>query len=281
MQNTNADYLSELNNMKQDLFEAHQNLENIEAKLTLQNLRDKEIEKLKDKAKEFENFMRTNNRKDSVSISPEHHSSSSTSQTKHDASTETCNSDEYFSNRRVNSETQIRDEMARIFATQIKTLEKQFVEEAKKLQNEIVCLNHDLEVRTNNLQVAAEQLELLKFTIVHEREEFEGILKHKEEIFKNHVEKYNSRVDELNEKMELIEEERLSIETLKKQIDDERRSMKGKQEETLEKLKKLQHESTEIIEELKEKYKTAKKTALNYKQVNIEHNINIKDIINQ
>jgi hypothetical protein len=59
MQNSNADYLSELRHLKQDLTEANRMIDNLEEKLNLKELRDEEIEKLKMKAQEFEDYIRS------------------------------------------------------------------------------------------------------------------------------------------------------------------------------------------------------------------------------
>lgn len=262
LQNTNANHLSEINNLQQSLSDAQQTIENLEGKLNLHNLRDDEIEMLKSKAKEFEEYMRSNIQFGSTS-SPTNSSSHNSSGSKVDASTETDPEHNERSENFAQIEIKIRDEMARIFANQINTLEKKFTSEVKKMQTHQIQLSNELDEKSSQLQIAAEQLEMLKFTIVSEREEFQSILQQKEE----HIESYRKQVEDLNEKVDIIYEERLSIENLKKQIDDERKALSRKEEETLQKLKKLQQESTKIIEELNEKYKSAKKTAQNYKQV--------------
>lgn len=236
-----------------------QTIETLEGKLGMVNLRDEEIEKLKGKAKEFEEYMRSNIRFGSTS-SPTNSSSQSTSGSKVDAFTET---DTERSESLAQIEIKIRDEMARIFANQINTLEKKFTAEVKKMQTHQIQLSNELDEKSSQLHIAAEQLEMLKFTIVSERDEFKLLLQQREESIKS----YRKQIDELNEKVDIIYEERLSIENLKRQIEDERKMLSRKEEETLQKYEKLQHDKTKIIEELTEKYKSAKKTALNYKQV--------------
>jgi centrosomal protein CEP152 len=259
-QNSNADYLSELNSLKDELAAAQQSLEAVQEKIDMQKSRDVEIEKLQVKAREFENYMRTTNRRSS--LSPEYKEYSS-----NDANSQaSCESN---SENRLYTESKIRDEMAKIFANQIKTLERRFVEEAKKLQTQIISLTSELDARTADLEVAAEQLELLKFTIVHEREEFQEILKQKDESFKEKLQKYQKHASDLNEQMALIDGERELIESLKRQIDEERTLLGQKELDTAQRIRKLQQESTKIIDELNEKYKTAKKTAASYKQVSV------------
>lgn len=270
LQNSNAEYLTEINHLKQDLAEAHQTIEKLHEKISLLNLRDKEIEKLQEKAKEFETFMRSSSRKDSVASTSKGSQDSSTNTT-NNGSTSPDEDREVSSGRNNYNEGKIRDEMARIFANQIKIIEKKFIDESKKLHQEIVALSNELDTKTTDLEMATEQLEILKFTVVAERQDFEETLKKREECYKRNIESYQKHIEELNSQIDLIDDERKVIHNLKTQIEDERRLLMKKEEDTLAKLKKVQSESSKIIEELNEKYKTAKKTALNYKQVgNIE-----------
>ncbi|CAG9804711.1 unnamed protein product [Chironomus riparius] len=272
LQNCNGEYLTEMNNYKHDLDEAQETIDRLQTKVKLQDLRDKEIEKLQEKAKEFETFMRSkSNRKDSAA-SASKDSSTNTSQAISN-STEESETKEINLSERNYKETKIRDEMARIFANQIKVIEKRFVEDIKKLQNDIAVLSNELENKAANLELATEQLDLLKFTIVHERQEFEAALNRRDEIYKQNIEKYQQHVAELNSQIDMIDDERKLIQNLKHQIEDEQKLLMKKEEVTLQKLKKLQQDSTKIIEELNEKYKEikekyegAKKTAQNYKQ---------------
>lgn len=246
----------------------------LEEKLNLKQSRDVEIEMLKKKAEEFEGFMRANTRSASTasSLSP-----SSPSQTKTDVSTETSDLDDDMGRKLQQSETKIRDELAKIYAREMKTMEKRFRDDAEQLHNRMLAMSEELEEKTHELNVRNEQLQLLKFTIVQEREEFDISLKQKDDDFKVAIEKYRAEyessqgkvedlISQLNEKKDLIDEERLSIERLKQQISEERKTLAKRDDETLSKLKKLQVESTKAIEELREKYLSAKQTAMNYKQ---------------
>jgi len=246
--------------------EAQATIDRLQAKVNLQDLRDKEIEKLQEKAKEFETFMRSKSSRRDSAASTSKDSSTNTSQGISN-STEESETKEINNSERNYNETKIRDEMARIFANQIKVIEKRFVEDIKKLQNEMAALSNELENKTVNLETATEQLELLKFTIVHERQEFEAALNRRDEIYKQNIETYKQHIAELNSQIDMIDDERKVIQNLKHQIEDEQKILMKKEEDTLHKLKKLQQESTKIIEELNEKYKAAKKTAQNYKQV--------------
>lgn len=84
-QNSIDDHLAQINNLRHTLTDAQQTITVLEQKLSLQNLRDDEIETLKTKAKEFEEYMRSNIRFDSSPPTSSHNSSHS----KVDAYTET------------------------------------------------------------------------------------------------------------------------------------------------------------------------------------------------
>lgn len=261
-QKANDDYLRELNILRDELAQAQQSLEMIQNKISLQNVRDKEIENLQQKAKEFENYMRSTTCK-SVSSPSE---PSTSNEIRDQLADSPVLIGERNSEKRFYTESKIRDEMARIFANQIKTLEKRFSEETRKIQHHVVSLTSELDLKKEELEVATEQLELLKFTIVNERDEFQRVLKQKDDVFKERVERYQKHISDLNEQIELIEGERAFFENLKKQYEEERCTLIKKEDETVKKLKKTQTESKKIIDELTEKYKTAKKTAANYKQ---------------
>lgn len=274
MQNTNVDHLKALRLMKQELADANRMITKLESNLNLKELRDQEIEKLKKKAEEFEEYMRNNNtRSGSVASSCK---SSLSNSSKTDASTET-DMDKDVSRMLRQAESKVRDEIAKVFAGEMKSMEKRYREEVEQLQNRIILITEDLEEKSHEVKVRNEQLQLLKFTILQEREESEKNLKEKDDDFKIAIEKYRIEyennqkkvgelMDQLNEKKELIDEERLSIERLKEQINEERKVLTKRDEETLQKLKKLQLESTKAIDEVHEKYISAKKTAMNYKQ---------------
>lgn len=258
--------------MKQELADAQREIENLEDKLNLKELRDQEIEKLKKKAVEFEDFMRANTRTASAASSLTNVSTS-----KADVSTETSDLGEESSERTRKAESRVRDEMAKIYAFEMKTLEKSHREQVDRLQRQIIAITEDLEEKCHELSVRNEQLHLLKFTIIAEREEVEKKMQQKDDDFKVAIEKYRvehesnqQTIEELTtalrENKELIDEERLSIQNLKRQIKEERASLANREQEVRNNYKKLEHDSKKLVKELNEKYLSAKKTAMNYKQ---------------
>ena len=117
--------------------------------------RDEEINKLKVKALEFEEYMRTQPRSGSLGSSSKSSppSSINTDNTtlKTDVSTSTsskkelrdqsCSTspdlDEKMDKKRHHSESKLRDEMAKIFAAEIKSMERKYRDENEKIENAV------------------------------------------------------------------------------------------------------------------------------------------------
>lgn len=266
MQNANADKLKEIQEMEQKLTNAHKEIKHLEEKLNLKELRDQEIENLKQKAQEFEEYMRTNTR-----------SGSAASSLTNTVSTTTSDFDEHESRKLRQIETKIRDEMAKIFAAETKSIEKRFREDAENWHNRLITVSSELEEKCIEHEASQEQINCLMFTIQQERQESEERLKEKDDDLKVALEKYRAEYEnnqlqiedltaQLSENKELIDEERLSIENLTRQINKERESLARREEEMINKYKQLQLDSTKLMKELNEKYASAKRTALNYKQ---------------
>lgn len=264
--------------MKHDLEEAYKAIENLTEKLSLKELRDEEIERLKKKAEEFEHYMR-NSSKTTMTVSSSMTNSSlsknnvSTS-TSPDFTRENC-AELSVKNRQV--ETKIRDEMAKIFASEMKIVEKRYREECDHMKNKLIMLSEEMEEKDQELNVRQQQFEILKFTILKEREESNNELMQKDQDFTVAIEKYRKehelnqhRLEELTSQLsdnkDLIDEERNSIQNLKRQLNDERKAILRRETEKEKKINKLQ----KVIEELNDKYLSAKKTAHNYKQYSIE-----------
>lgn len=256
--------------MKQELIVSQKKIITLEEKLNLKTLRDDEIEMLKKKSNEFEEYMRS---KISSSVASTRQSSL-TSNTKNNVSTET--DVENDKNQRLIQESRIRDEMAKVFAAESKTMESNFFGKLERLRNNLATMTRDLEEKKKEITVRNEQLELLKFTILQEREEFEKVLKEKDEDFKIAIEKYRNEYEnnqqkiedlivELKEKEELINEERLSIVNLQRQLSQERSALKHQEGITAENYQKLQLETENAIKQINDKYLLAKRTAMNYK----------------
>lgn len=266
--------MKELNQLKQELSEAHKAIDNLNENLRLKVMRDEEIERLKKKAEEFEHYMRNTPRTNSNVSTSKSSSMTNSSLSKTDVSTSTSpnftnESRKEESLRNREAETRIRNEMAKIFASELKSVEKSYREEIDRLKNELIKVNEEIEQMNHELSVRNQHFEILKFTILKEREVFEKEDKQKDQEFSAVMENYRKEYEikhrkceelqmQLTDTKEVIEEKRL----LSRQLEEERQLFIRRESETEKKIKKLQ----KVIGETNEKYVSAKKTAQNYKQ---------------
>lgn len=263
--------------------------------------RDEEINKLKVKALEFEEYMRSQPRSGSLGSSskssPPSSINTNNSTLKTDVSTSTtptsskkelrdqcCSTspdlDDKKDKKRHHSESKLRDEMAKIFAAEIKSMERKYREENEKIENAVQLLREELEMKSKELHIRSQEVELLKFTILKEREKMEEtrgefktrvvqqnetIKKYRSE-FENSQQKIRSLVKELSEKGASVDTERQAVNDMIKQINEERKSLSKREDDVGKKLRMLDEENNKVIEQLREKYLSAKKTAQNYKQ---------------
>lgn len=260
--------------MKQELSEAHKAIDNLTENLRLKVMRDEEIERLKKKAEEFEHYMRNAPRTNSNVSTSKSSSMANSSLSKTDVSTSTSpnftnESRKEESLRNRETETKIRNEMAKIFASELKSVEKSYREEINRSKNELLKVNEEIEQINHELSVRNQHFEILKFTILKEREVFEKEDKQKDQEFSaamvNYRKEYETKHQkceelqmQLTDTKEVIEEKRL----LSRQLEEERQLFRRRESETEKKIKKLQ----KVIGETNDKYVSAKKTAQNYKQ---------------
>lgn len=260
--------------MKQELSEAHKAIDNLTENLRLKVMRDEEIDRLKKKAEEFEHYMRNTPRTNSNVSTSKSSSMANSSLSKTDVSTSTSpiftnesRKEESLRNREL--ETKTRNEMAKIYAIELKTIEKTYREEIDRLKNELQRVNEEIDERNHELSVRNQHFEILKFTILKEREVFEKEDKQKDQDFSAVIDNYRKEFEithrrceeletQLTKSKDLMEEKR----SLSRQLEEERQLFKRRESETEKKIKKLQ----KVVSETNERCASAKKTAQNYKQ---------------
>lgn len=234
----------------------------------LKRVRDEEIEKLSQKAREFEDFMRSQTTKCGSFDSSKASQSSPASSI--DAATETSGiqvDNENILNTKVREiETRTRDEMARLYAQELKTMERQYAHEFEKMKKKIVSMALELDETNEELLARREQLELLKFTILQERETSKKLLHERDVELENCHAKLEEIASKRQERDEMLEVERQSFETLKNHYQEELQHLRNRDRDHEDKLRDIQAETARTIEELKEKCSTLKRTAMNYKK---------------
>lgn len=235
--------------------------------MDLKNERDNLIAELKEKAMQFEEFMRNQSTLKNALTSPQR--------------IESCNqsvatSPEFLSKSIKENETRIRNEMAKSFAIEIKTIEERVKKEFEQNEGKTIILKKELEVRTN-------ELELLKHAFLSERKKMSEILQNKEFDSKNYSERNNELLRkcrteledchkkisqlsiEIDDKRELIESERKSMASVMSQWSIERRGLKERESELGSRIEELEYEKNKKIKQLTELVQSTKKNATNLK----------------
>lgn len=290
LQNTCASHLREMSELKSALSDSRATINDLHQKLDLKAERDQLIDDLKEKAAQFEEFMRNQNTSGSSGNSSSTTKDSATSpqpqRPRKDQSVSTSPEMMELESRKVarEQEHKIREEMARAFAAEMKIIEEKFKGQFLKFEDNISGLKKELHDRTNELQVRNKEVEVLKFAIVNEREKITEILTKKNDearaLFDKQAEvmkKYRTELDnanskvhflenQLEEKRELIQAERDSMEKLIQQVTEERKMFHERELEVIEKFKEIELEYNKSLEMVTEKYNSVKKTALNYKK---------------
>lgn len=234
--------------------------------MNFKKLRDEEIEKLSQKAREFEDFMRSQTTKCGSFDS----SKASSPASSNDAATEASGiqvDNENNMNMRVREiETKTREEMARLYTQEIKSLERKYSHEFEQMKKRIVSLALELDESNEELLARREQLEMLKFTILHERETSKQLLSERDA----ELEQCHAKIEEIasrrQEHDEILEVERESFEALKNHYQEELQHMRIREKEHEDELRKIQQETAKTVKELKEQCSISKRTAINYKK---------------
>lgn len=152
-------------------------------------------------------------------------------------------------------------------------------EKNKEFEN----LQAELDNRLMELHIRNKEVELLKYAIISERSKTSELATQKEaetkQIFDNQNEMLKKCRDEfemcqnkmtllkedLKEHHELMNNERNSMKLVLKQIAEERKKVRERENELINKISELHEDHNKEVEKLREKYISAKKTAANYK----------------
>ncbi|XP_055906527.1 repetitive organellar protein isoform X2 [Eupeodes corollae] len=267
-------YQKEIDALKSELNEAKNHISDLSDKIVLIDEREKLIVELKAKAQQFEEYIK--NQSNSGSSSNKQPESK-------DISVETSPELESKFNRRQ-VESKVRDEMAKIFAIEIRNNEQRYKIKTTQLEEELYDLRKNVQKINTELIQRHNEVQVLKHAILSEREKTEEIIANKDKEYNELFEKQNiilhkSR-DELKLKTQRISELIRELDDRNSQIEAERQSMKAvmtQWEEQRRKSDNIKYEWEAKIEEMKKvheaaiaswqtKYNSAKKTAVNYKR---------------
>lgn len=176
-------------------------------------------------------------------------------------------------------EARVRDEMAQIFAVELKRVHNKI----QVTQEQSLCLQREYQHINQELQQRQTEVELLKEAILAEREKMAEILQQKDneykDIIQRHVislqknqnelqmktKKIKELTNELNERQLQIEAERKSMKAVMKQWEEQRKTLDDVEMDWKKKFTDLKKSHESAIQSWQIKYNSAKKTAANYK----------------
>ncbi|XP_034664347.1 CAP-Gly domain-containing linker protein 1 isoform X1 [Drosophila subobscura] len=252
LQNINARQAKDLRQLAEELEQSKAFQAELEEKIERSSQQESLLSELKDKAKQMEEYIRQQEeatakktpspRAPSIELSPE---------------------------RIKRIEQRVRDEMAKLFAVELKNFNARLHQSEEKNR----CLQREHQLVCGELQQRQNEVDLLKQTILAEREKIEEILEAKEEKQKvmlqkcrSEIQAKNQRIAELmralDEQHASIDSERKSMKAVMAQWDAQKQSVEQHWREQLQMLRET-HE--EALRTTQQRYQSAKRTAHNYK----------------
>ncbi|KAH8382565.1 hypothetical protein KR009_004129, partial [Drosophila setifemur] len=261
MQNVNSTQAKELKHLEYELEESRRLQAEMEEKIQLSIKQDELINDLKEKAKQFEAYIQQQSELELQQL-----------QKKTDASPPGSSPKQLSQERIKRIEQRVRDEMAKLFASEL----KKFTSRLQQTEERNQCLQREYQAVCSELQQRQTEVDLLKQTILAEREKIEEMLAEKEEKQKLMIQKCRQ---ELQAKNQRIQELLCELDEQHASIDSERRSMKAvmaqweKQRQSLDEvesqwrgqLETLRSTHEEAMRAAQQRYQSAKRTAQNYK----------------
>lgn len=265
LQNVNSMQAKELKELEHALEQSKNLQAEMQEKIELSNKQDELISDLKERAKQFEAYIRQqeeHKQQNKCTPSPKSNSVSPS-----DPSPK-----ELTQNRIRLIEQRVRDEMAKLFAAEL----KRFTNRLQKSEERSQCLQREYQTVCAELQQRQTEVDLLKQTILAERENIDEILAGREEKQKEMLQKCrqelqakNQRIAELLREVEeqhaSIDSERQSMKAVMAQWEKQRQSVDQVEHHWRQQLESLRSTHEEAMRSAQQRYQSAKRTAHNYK----------------
>uniref|UniRef100_A0A0A1XP57 Golgin subfamily B member 1 n=1 Tax=Zeugodacus cucurbitae TaxID=28588 RepID=A0A0A1XP57_ZEUCU len=277
LSNVNSINKKEIDDLTQQLQDAKTSIAELNEKLKLCEQQEQLIRELKNKAARFEEYIKSHS-------SASEPNSATPSPQKYKSNVENTNNKQECNRLPVTEvkqiESRIRDEMAKLFAGEI----KRFQIKLHQTEEKNICLQREYQIVSNDLQQRTTEVELLKQAILAEREHMEDILKQKDTEAHEMIEKQtailhkcrdellakNQRVAQLSKELEerqvQIEAERQSMKAVMAQWEDQRKHVDDIESEWKDKVQSLERAHEKALAAWQKKYNSAKHTAANYKR---------------
>jgi len=169
-------------------------------------------------------------------------------------------------------EQRVRDEMAKLFAAEL----KRYTTRVQQSEERSLCLQREYQLVCRDLQQRQTEVDLLKQTILAEREQMQELLGEKDEKHKQMLQKcrnelqaksqrINDLIREMDEQHASIESERRSMKTVMAEWDKQKQSIEEVEEHWRNQVQTLREAHEEAMQAAQQRYQSAKRTAQNYK----------------
>ncbi|EDV94823.1 GH17547 [Drosophila grimshawi] len=263
LQNTNSMQAKELDELRGELEKTEQLQLELEAKVQLAAEQAKQLGELKAKAQQYEEQLQQEAAKmtaqpSPVSSNPEVNGSPT--------------SPELTQVRIKRIEQRVRDEMAKLFAAEL----KRFTMRAQQSDERSQCLQREYQVVQRDLQQRQTEVEVLKQTILAEREHMQDMLDDKDDKQKQLVQKCRNELQaknqriadllrELDEQHASIESERRSMKAVMTEWDKQKQSIEQVEQHWRNHVQAVLDKHAEELQATEKRYQSAKRTVHNYK----------------
>ncbi|XP_060646940.1 protein lava lamp [Drosophila nasuta] len=190
-----------------------------------------------------------------------------------DARAEEGSASPEFSQTRVKQiEQRVRDEMAKLFAAELKRSSTRL----QQAEERSLCLHREYQLVCRDLMQRQTEVDLLKETILAERDQMKELLCDKDEKQKQMLQKCHDElqaknqriadlVREMDEQHASIESERCSMRALMTEWNKQKDTMGQLEEHWQQKMQTLHESNEEALRIAEKRYQSAKRTAQNYK----------------
>lgn len=277
LQNLNSMQSKELDDLRSELEQSKALRADLEKKVHQMMEQEKLLNELKVKVQLYEDQLqqetvKLGEQQEAVKLCEQQSPNKQVTTYSADGSGEPHSSPELTQARIKHIEQRVRDEMAKLFAAEL----KRFTLRVQQTEERSLCLQREYQVVCRDLQQRQTEVDLLKQTILAEREEMQQLLGEQEEKQKQIVHKCRSELQAKNQRIsDLLRE----LEEQHASIESERRSMKAvmnewdKQKQSIEQVEKhwrtqvqtLRETHEEAMRAAQQRYQSAKRTAHNYK----------------
>lgn len=289
LQTACSGYLKDIHDLKISLKKADQNLSDLTGKLAMKEQNDQVIDELMKKAKQFEEFMRNQSPTKSALLTTVVNGQANrfrdqcvSTEDLFVAEVPQCDSSNSSSQDRSH-EKRIREGFARATVTSLSEIEVSFKTKLLECEQKVSELTGEVSTLQALLKEREIDISNLKKCILKERYEIKFILEQKDAELAAHLNKHQNQLaatceelndarkriktllDEQNQCRKEFQAERESMNKLMHQRKMELNALIEREEILTEQIKRMESEHKATLQNLNEKYSTARKTVSNYK----------------